>query len=44
VLMGLQVPAGERGELNRRLRALGYRYWDETTNPACRIFVGVNGD
>ncbi len=43
VLMGLQVPAGERGELNRRLRALGYRYWDETTNPACRIFVGVKG-
>jgi threonine dehydratase len=43
VLMGLQVPAGERGDLNRRLQALGYRYWDETTNPACRIFVGVKG-
>jgi len=41
VLMGLQVPLAERPDLLRRLDTLGYCYWDETDNPACRIFAGA---
>lgn len=44
VLMGLQVPVGERPDCIQRLDQLGYRYWDETTNPACRIFTGTTVD
>ena len=44
VLMGLQVPVGERPDCIERLDQLGYRYWDETSNPACRIFTGTTGD
>ncbi len=44
VLMGLQVPVGERPDCIQRLDQLGYRYWDETTNPACSIFTGTTGD
>jgi len=40
VLMGLQVPPSARPELLQRLDSLGYRYWDETDNPACSIFAG----
>ena len=43
-LMGLQVPVGERPDCIQRLDQLGYRYWDETTNPACRIFTGTTVD
>jgi len=41
VLMGLQVPEGDWAEFCRRLDGLGYHYWDETDNPACRIFAGT---
>ncbi len=44
VLMGLQVPVDERPDCIQRLDQLGYRYWDETTNPACRIFTGTTVD
>jgi len=44
VLMGVQVASRERTEFLRRLEELGYRYWDETDNPAYRIFAGVGGD
>ncbi len=40
VLCGLQVPCAERGECRRALDALGYRYWDETENPAYDLFIG----
>ena len=40
VLMGLQAPMTERGELFAALDALGYRYWEETDNPAYRLFAG----
>jgi len=43
VLMGLQVPIPEQPELFQRLDEMGYRYWDETDNPACRIFAGASG-
>ena len=39
VLVGLQVPANERSTFNRFLAALGYRYWNESENPAYRLFL-----
>ena len=39
VLVGLQVPARERPQLSRFLGALGYPHWDETENPAYRLFL-----
>ncbi|MEA3278921.1 MAG: threonine ammonia-lyase, biosynthetic [Pseudomonadota bacterium] len=41
VLMGLQVAHDERSELLRLLEGLGYRYWEETKNPAYQIFAGA---
>jgi threonine dehydratase len=40
VLVGLQVPNGERARFQRFLDELGYRYRDETDNPAYRLFLG----
>ncbi|WP_090264061.1 threonine ammonia-lyase, biosynthetic [Pseudomonas panipatensis] len=40
VLAGLQVPDGELGELHAALAAIGYPYWDESENPAYRLFIG----
>ncbi len=39
VLVGLQIPPNERRAFSRFLAALGYRYWDETDNPAYRLFL-----
>jgi threonine dehydratase len=39
VLMGLQVPDTETKQLAVFLQKLGYRYWDETENPAYRLFL-----
>jgi threonine dehydratase len=39
VLVGLQVPGGERGAFRRFLRELGYDYTDESRNPAYRFFL-----
>jgi threonine dehydratase len=39
VLAGLQVPAGDTKALATFLRKLGYRYWDETENPAYKLFL-----
>ncbi len=41
VLMGIQVPPDERNDLRRTLDDLGYPHWEETTNPAYRLFAGV---
>jgi threonine dehydratase len=41
VLMGVQVASGNRTEFLRLLDGLGYRYWDESDNPAYRIFAGA---
>ncbi len=40
VLVGVQVPPKERAAFRRSLDKLGYQYWDETDNPACKIFLG----
>jgi threonine dehydratase len=39
VLVGLQVPASERGAFRRFLRELRYEYADESRNPAYRFFL-----
>jgi threonine dehydratase len=39
VLVGLEVPDGDERELNRRLKELGYRYIEETMNPAYKLFL-----
>ncbi|OZI65266.1 threonine ammonia-lyase, biosynthetic [Bordetella genomosp. 1] len=36
---GLQVPADELARLPAVLDAVGYPYWDETDNPAYRLFI-----
>lgn len=40
VLVGLQVPPGEKSELRQFLAHLGYRHWDESQNPAYQLFLG----
>ena len=40
VVAGFSVPAAERHLLTEVLDCLGYRYWDETENPAYRLFLG----
>jgi threonine dehydratase len=39
VLVGLQVPRSERRAFSAFLEELGYRHWDETDNPAYRLFL-----
>lgn len=39
VLVGLQVAKGERKELEKLLDELQYSYWDETENPAFKLFL-----
>jgi len=39
VLVGMQVPPGEQRAFQRFLKTLGYRYVDETGNPAYRLFL-----
>jgi len=40
VLAGIDVPDNETGELESHLAELGYAYWEESDNPAYRIFLG----
>ena len=40
VLMGLQVPIGERSDVSAFLDALHYPYHEETSNDAYRFFLG----
>ena len=40
VVAGLQVPAEDRHLLPAALDKIGYRYWDETDNPAYQLFLG----
>jgi threonine dehydratase len=39
VLAGLQVPLNETRQLTAFLKKLGYRYWDESENPAYKLFL-----
>jgi len=40
VLVGMQVPPNELAEFAEFLRNLGYPYWNETDNPAYKLFLG----
>lgn len=40
VLVGMQVPHHDKKALREFLDSLGYRYWDESGNPAYRLFLG----
>lgn len=40
VLMGIQVPKGERRAFKEFLDALGFAYREQTDNPAYRLFAG----
>lgn len=39
VLVGFEFPNGERNDLESKLNALGYRYKEETGNPAYSLFL-----
>ncbi|MDZ7803839.1 MAG: hypothetical protein U5K34_07630 [Thiohalophilus sp.] len=43
VLVGMQVPPDEEPMLQRFLDEIGYRYWDETDNPANVLFLSGTG-
>ncbi|MGN4155191.1 threonine ammonia-lyase, biosynthetic, partial [Burkholderia gladioli] len=40
ILVGLQVPAADREAFDTFLATLGYRFQEETSNPAYRLFLG----
>jgi threonine dehydratase len=44
ILVGLQVPAGDKDAFARFLDSLGYRYWDESAHPAYRLFLAAGGE
>lgn len=39
ILVGLQVPQADHAEFDRFLAVLGYPYWEESSNPAYRLFL-----
>jgi len=40
VLVGMQVPPGDMGKFEEFLKNLGYAHWDESKNPAYKLFLG----
>jgi threonine dehydratase len=40
ILVGVQVPPQDKEAWQAFLATLGYRYWEETQNPAYRLFLG----
>ncbi|HNT64000.1 MAG TPA: threonine ammonia-lyase, biosynthetic, partial [Candidatus Desulfobacillus denitrificans] len=40
VLVGMQVPPRDKSAFRAFLKRLGYANWDETKNPAYRMFLG----
>lgn len=40
VLVGIQINDGDEAEYHDFLQGLGYRWWEETDNPAYRLFLG----
>jgi threonine dehydratase len=39
ILVGIQVPPKEQAALKHFLATLGYPHWDESKNPAYRLFL-----
>ena len=42
VLMGIQVPPEQKNAFTQVLKKLEYPFWDESDNPAYRLFAGVD--
>jgi threonine dehydratase len=42
VLMGIQVPPEQKSTFREVLTKLDYPFWEETNNPAYRLFAGVD--
>jgi threonine dehydratase len=40
VLVGMQVPVADMKAFRAFLKTLGYPHWDETRNPAYKLFLG----
>ncbi len=40
VLVGMQVPPQDKAKFEQFLANLGYPYWDESKNPAYKLFLG----
>jgi len=40
VLVGMQVPPADKAAFKAFLDDLGYPYWDESENPAYKLFLG----
>jgi threonine dehydratase len=40
IVVGIQVPPHEMQEWQSFLDSLGYQYWDESNNPAYKLFLG----
>ena len=40
IVVGVQVPPAERPQWQAFLGSLGYRHWEESGNPAYRLFLG----
>ncbi len=40
ILVGMQVPPKEMKDFQKFLDGLGYRYWNESRNPAYKLFLG----
>jgi threonine dehydratase len=40
IVVGMQVPPNEMTEWQAFLDTLGYQYWDESQNPAYKLFLG----
>jgi threonine dehydratase len=40
--MGIQVQGEDKNRLQDMLKNMGYHYWEETTNPAYRLFAGTD--
>ena len=39
VLVGIQIPAEDMNKFKQGLAEIGYRFWDETDNPAYQLFL-----
>ncbi|MCX7901602.1 MAG: threonine ammonia-lyase, biosynthetic [Burkholderiaceae bacterium] len=39
IVVGIQVPPNEKRQFREFLATLGYRHWDESANPAYRLFL-----
>lgn len=44
VLVGIQVPPSDNASFSKFLADLGYRYWDESANPAFHLFLTHTGN